>query len=330
MVLKWVRNRFKRTENVEFMFIAEQGILESQALLLAESIRQFTGRYSDCDITVISPRKDKRPSKSHVKAFEKLGINYLPLDLKSPSPEYGTSFRVLASAFFERTSKADKLIVLDSDTIFVKTPLLDFFSTEVLARPVDVKGMCSSGTKDKMDLYWQQLCACCSVDYDKIPMIHTTVDQILIKASYNGGFVGAHREAEVFQKTQDYFLKSLDSGLKPYNIPQVIVAGHGSVSPEGSKLWGSSQACLSLAIWGSGFKVRNLPSSHNFPLHMIPHMTLPQKMGCELVHVHYHHLFSTDKVSSITQTLDLPEYVHMWLKNKIPLTGAQSSSPYTS
>jgi hypothetical protein len=41
---------------IEFVFIAESGVLERQCLLLCESIREFGGRYAGAEITVLHRR----------------------------------------------------------------------------------------------------------------------------------------------------------------------------------------------------------------------------------------------------------------------------------
>jgi hypothetical protein len=41
---------------IEFVFVAESGVLERQCLLLCESIREFGGRYAGAEITVLHRR----------------------------------------------------------------------------------------------------------------------------------------------------------------------------------------------------------------------------------------------------------------------------------
>lgn len=278
------------------MFLAEAGILEYQALLLAESIRNFTGKYSDSKITVISPRIDKRPLSTTINRLKDLDVEYLPLNLKSICPEYGTSYRILASAYFEKKSKADTLVVLDSDTIFMKEPDLELFDYDIGIRPVDVKGMCTTGnTDDPMDKYWRQLCQCCEVDYDAIPMTISTVDRQIIKSSYNGGLIVAKKSANIFSETNQYFIKSINAGLLPYKgTSNQVRAGHGMVTPNGSQYWGSSQACLSLAVTKLKLKIKVFSPSSNFPLHIFEHFnSLTKDSIKEINHIHYHHLIPT-------------------------------------
>src|SRR5437868_827653 len=90
------------TSGVEFVLIAESGILELQALLLCESIRRFAGVHSRSPITVVSPRAARRPSPATIRALGRLDAEYLPLGIDSCCPDYGTSFRMHAAAHVER------------------------------------------------------------------------------------------------------------------------------------------------------------------------------------------------------------------------------------
>jgi hypothetical protein len=315
-------DRTTDNHSFEFIIMAESGTLEIQALLLCASIRRFGGPYAGSAIAVISPRQDRRPSEDTVRKLESLGVQYVPLSIVSPCPEYGTSFRVLASSEYERRSTADTLILLDSDTVFLGEPDFNLNLGDVAARPVDVQGMCTTGISCPHDDYWRKLCHVCAVDYDLIPYVSTTVDKLRVKASYNGGLVVAKRKRCVFQRTEDYFQRSMKAGLRPlagYGLE--VRAGHGLVSHAGSEYWGSSQACLSLALSGSGLSVQTLPPTHNFPLHFYDHFLSEIEAGklSNIVHVHYHHLFFTP--SSPNPVLDghpgFPSEGLTWLRERL-------------
>lgn len=294
----WVKDRLRpgirfaehAERDVEFALIAEAGVLERQALLLCESIRMFAGRHAGASITVISPRADKRPAAATLARLARLGVNYLPLDIRSVMPEYGTSFRIYAAAELERRSSADKLLFMDSDLLFAGGPDLDLRGAAAAARPVDIKGMCSEGEDDRNDLYWRRLCEVSGVDYDLLPYVATTVGDIKVKASYNGGFILVDRNAGIFSRTREYFERAVAADIAPWRGTGMrVVAGHGEVSERGSEFWGSSQACLSLAIWGSGLSARTLDPSHNFPLNQFPDMDTEAQSTAMTV-IHYHHL----------------------------------------
>ena len=281
----------------EFIFIAESGVLEKQAILLCESIRKFGGSYAQADIKILQPRGERRISPYGRLRFQSLGADVIEMSIVSPCPEYEPSYKIFACAEYERSSQADCLIFMDSDTVLLSEPDLELQEADVAARPVDVKGMCTSGESDPNDSYWRYLCRVCGVDYDLIPHVITTVERVKVKASYNGGLTVVKKNAGLFSKTADFFLQSILADLIPWpESDTVFPTGHGMVSGKGGRLWGSSQACLSLAITALKLPVRTLRPSLNFPLHYYPDL-LPEieKGAIPLIsHVHYHHVFRSN------------------------------------
>lgn len=280
----------------EFLFIAESGVLEQQAVLLCESIRKFGGRHAGNPVTILQPRKEKPVSIEGRARLQEMGAQVVELSVVSPCPEYGTSYRIFACADYEKRTSADVLIFMDSDTVLLAEPDLDLQGADVAARPVDVKGMCTEGG-DANEAYWRRLCLVCGVDYERLPWVTTTVDRARVKASYNGGLTVVKTAAGLFGKTADFFLRSLRTELIPWPERTTgFPAGCGMVSVEGGRLWGSSQACLSLTITALGLSVRTLPPALNFPLNFYSELLPEIRNGSipEILHLHYHHIFRND------------------------------------
>jgi hypothetical protein len=308
--------------HAEFVVIAESGILEQQSLLLCESLRQFGGACSAYPIKVLQPRPEKPISADGRSRFATMGAEIVELAIVSPLPEYGTTYRIFACAEYERLSQADVLIFLDSDTVLFAEPDFALENHDVAARPVDVKGMCTTGEGDPFDPYWQNLCRACGVKYADLPVITSTVDRVPVKASYNGGLTVVRRRCGLFGITAEFFQKSLEAGLVPWpdrNTP--FPAGHGMVGIEGGKYWGSSQASLSLAITALGLSVRMLPASQNFPLHFYDILSAELEAGVLPVpaHVHYHHLFLAPPGRNpiLTGKPGFPPGAARWLRQRI-------------
>jgi hypothetical protein len=312
-MLKEVENR------VEFILIAEAGILEAQALLLCESIRCFAGAYSRCPITVISPRSDRRPSPATHRKLEQLEAEYLPVEIESCCPEYGTSYRVHAAAHIERRSGPPLIIQLDSDTLFLSEPDFSLTGYDAAARPVDVKGMCTTGPGDPFDAYWRKLCALVGVAYEQLPVIATTVDRKAVRASYNGGLLATRRASGLFARTEDFFQRLVGAGLQPWTADGPLMrTGTGFLRGASTAFWGTSQAAFSLAAVFGNHRVQLLPDTHNFPLHSLDQMTMPIPM--RLVHVHYHWLFADlVEASPAIGRLSLPAATAAWLNGRLPL-----------
>lgn len=307
--------------DVQFLALAEAGILEAQAVLLCESIRQFAGAYASSTITVVSPRGDRRPSPATRRRLDRLDVELIELDIETPCPQYGTSFRVHAAAHVERLPGPPVLVQLDSDTLFLGEPDFSMRGVDFAARPVDVKGMCTGGPGDPQDAYWRELCALCEVDYDDIPLLTTTIDRQVIRASYNGGLVAARRERALFGRTEEFFLRIVESKHNSHSAPAGPVRiGSGYVSPEGYSYWGTSQAALSLACTASDARVGILPDAYNVPLHFFGSAAPP--LSTPPIHVHYHWLGLKDECAlnpMLDGRIELPEHKARWLHRRMPL-----------
>lgn len=284
--------------DVGFVACIERGVLEAQALLLFESIRLHTGPLKDCAIYALSPRAGHAISLDTRRRLDDLRVHYIDTILNSECREYGPANRVAAAAHIEETRRHKILVILDSDTLFLREPYTFILAPDidVALRPVDGKGVCTKGPQDSFDTYWQALCRCCGVAYDDIPWGETFIDRHRIKASYNGGLVVARGDLGIMRKWATFFFKSIRQGLRPRSKAAPFRSGAGWVEAEAGTLWGSNQAALSLAIWSTSQRVRELPPTYNYPLHLHARIdpVLTRTVFPHLVHVHYHWMFAED------------------------------------
>jgi len=203
---------------------------------------------------------------------------------------------VAAAAHIEETRGHDILVILDSDTLFLREPseVLLPPHVDVAVRPVDVKGMSTAGPTDPFDTYWHDLCRCGGVDYEEIPWSESFVDRRRIKANYNGGLVVARGGLGIMRRWANIFFASVRQNLRPWSEARSFRSGAGWVESSGSRLWGSNQAALSLAIWSTSRRVQELAPTYNYPLHLHDQIDLAVARAVfpHLVHVHYHWLFA--------------------------------------
>ena len=316
------------TEKPDVGFVAciERGVLEAQALLLFESIRLHTGPLKDCAIYALSPRAGYAISVDARRRLDDLRVHYIDTILNSECREYGSANRVAAAAYIEETYRHKILVILDSDTLFLREPC-DFLlapDIDVALRPVDVKGMCTNGPQDSFDPYWHALCRCCGVAYDEIPWGETFVNRHRIKASYNGGLVVTRGNLGIMRKWANFFFTSIRQGLRPRSKPVSFRSGTGWVGVEASKLWGSNQAALSLAIWSTSRRVQQLPPTYNYPLHLHDRVdpVLARTVFPHLVHLHYHWMFAEDALPANPLFLPsgpLSSDQRDWLRSATPI-----------
>ena len=280
--------------DVGFVACIEGGVLEAQALLLFESIRQYSGRFRDCPIYALSPRPGHAISASARHKLEELRVTYIDAILNTECREYGSANRVAAAAYIEAVYPHEILVILDSDTLFLREPdrILLPPEVDVAVRPVDIKGMCTDGPADPFDGYWRDLCRCCGVDYEEIPWTESFVDHHRIKASYNGGLVIVRGKLEILRQWAEFFFASIRQHLTPYAEEWRLRSGVSWIDSTASRLWGSNQAALSLAIWSNTRRVQELPPTYNYPLHSHHQIDAATANAVfpHLVHVHYHWL----------------------------------------
>ncbi len=312
--------------DVGFVACIEAGVLEAQALLLFESIRRHTGRFRNCALYALSPRAGHPISLDTRKRLADLGVHYIDKLLNIDCQEYGSANRVVAAATIEDTRQHEILVILDSDTLFLREPS-EFVlppDIDVAVRPVDVKGISTGGPGDSFDPYWHHLCRCCGVEYGQIPWGEAFVDRSRIKANYNAGLVVVRTKLGILRRWADFFFASIQQGLRPRSVANSFRAGAGWVEPAASKLWGSNQAALALAIWSTSRRVRQLSATYNYPLHLHDKIdpVVARTLLPKLVHVHYHWLLAEDALP--TNPLFLPSgplsaSQQDWLRSATPI-----------
>ena len=303
---------------VEFAVIVEEGVLERQALLFVESLRRFGGRHAQAKVAAISPRRSRRPTRGTVRALARLGADYVKLRVDGACPEYPTSWRVHSLAAIERLPGPPVLVQVDTDTLFAGDigPLSPHGGA--LARPVDVKGMGSTGPGDPYEGYWMDLCRLAGIDIDAVGFVTTTVDGIRVRATHNGGFVAARRSAGLFSAAEELFARSVAAGLKPHaGRGYDILAGSGAVGLAGSEWWGLAQAVTSVAAAVLGIGIGALPPGVNVPVHLWHEMT--ERPGT-VEHLHYHSLLAVPQPHPnplLEGAVPLPAMFRQWLNERV-------------
>ncbi len=318
--------------NLAFITCIEAGVLEAQSLLLYESIRQFTGVFSQCPIYAISPRTGYTVSPETKRCLERLSVEYIDIALTSGYDFYPQSNKAFAAGYIEEKAQHEILVHLDSDTLFLSEPKQFWLPKhiDVGVRPVDVKGICTSGTMDEFDRYWHLLCQTCNVNYDCLPWLETVVDRINVKACYNGGLSVVRANKGIFRQWQENFVISMRQGLEPRTEEISITTATGTLQSKGSRVFNSIQSTLSLAIWGLTEKVQIFAPSYNYPLHL--HDQIPPGIKAnnaqDLIHVHYHWMFNSGhlEVNPLLQSeFHLDDRIHAWLIERIPLDRKDTS-----
>lgn len=308
---------------IAYLICVEANRLEPQARLLCESIRRFGGRYRQAPILAVSPRPHLALGAEARAHLEMLGVTYVVEPLNDTGSPYGTINRIVAGAWAETVSPRPYLVLLDTDTVFVGEP--DFVRADVGVRPVDVKGSASSGAGDPLDDYWVRMCGFGGIDPSRLPVLATTIDNVPIRASYNGGFTVVRRDLGILRKTREIFFASLAEKLRPLAGSGLDVrASTGPVGQEASEWWGSSQAALSIAIWSRTSDVYTFDERYNIPVHILaqPGRSWPLRAGVEPILLHYHYLAEAqhqEQFRQVVKRLGCSPDAIRWIEDRMPL-----------
>jgi hypothetical protein len=311
-----------RESEIAYLICVEANRLEPQARLLCESIRTFGGRYRNAPILAISPRPDLALGPEARAHLDQLGVTYVVEPLNETGSPYGTVNRIVAGAWAETFSSQPYLVLLDTDTVFVGEP--GFVRADAGVRPVDVKGSASSGADDPQDAYWARMCRLGGIEPSRLPWIDTTIDKVLIRASYNGGFTVVRRDLGILRRTREIFFASLAETLRSLPGTELdVLASTGRVGLEASEWWGSSQAALSIAIWSRTSDVHTYDERYNIPLHNLvePDRSWPMGRGFEPILLHYHYLAEAQYQAYFRQVLiriGCPPDVLEWIEDRLP------------
>ena len=278
-------------DEVTFLICVEANRLEPQARMLCESVRRFGGRYRAAPILALSPRPHLAPGARLCAALTHLGVTLVVEPLNRTGSGYGTINRVVAGAWAEAHASTPYLVVLDTDTVFVDEPR--FLRHDAGARPVDVKGIASSGPDDLLDAYWTALCAFAGLRPSDLPMVRTTVDGQQVRAAYNGGLTVVRRDRGVLTAASRVFFEAFTRDVRPRREPaDPVLASTGFVGADASAWWGSSQAALSAGIWSRTRDVVTYDSAYNIPVHSLVDAADAARLApaSAPVLLHYHYL----------------------------------------
>lgn len=307
---------------VSFLICVEANRLEPQGLLLCESLRTFGGRYRNAPILAVSPRPHLALGRSARARLQALGATYVAEPLNETASAYGTINRIVAGAWAERVCQSPYLVLLDTDMAIVAEPV--FARAEAGVRPVDLKGSASSGPADPLDAYWQRMGAFAGIEIGRLPFLRTTIDDVSIRASYNGGFTVVRRDLGILERTREVFFASRAANLRPWaGAEHDILASTGFVGRAASEWWGSSQAALSVAIWSRTPDVHLYDGRYNIPLHLLadPGRSWPIEGGLAPILLHYHYLAELKYRTQFRQALGrigCSSEVLQWFERRFP------------
>jgi hypothetical protein len=234
---------------ITFACMPSYGGDEREALLLAYSIRQFSGSYSTSNILVLVPEKSPLARATHTE-LNHLSVTVIPFYLPEPAQSFPYAQKVYAAAEAERFAETALLVWMDSDTLILEQPdELDLQENIHLGcSPVHLKNI-SSLAAEPIDPFWQSVYLDCDVHPERIFPITSMMDRLQVRAHFNAGLLSVRPKDGLLCAWRENFICIYQSPqlevfyhanpLYRVFIHQAILAGTilSNLRPEGIQLF---------------------------------------------------------------------------------------------
>jgi hypothetical protein len=290
--------------DLAFLMCVERGRLETEAVLLCESLRRWGGAAAEAPVYAFSPRPDHQPASETVAGLDRLGATHVTESLVPDLPGGLPTFnKVFVSAWAERELEHETLVFTDTDTILVGEPgeLLEG-DWVAAARPVD-RRIAGSRGKGKNEPFWQRMYEALGVRSE--PFVETAVGKMRIRAYWNSGLVAVRRHAGLFGAWERALKTLYDRDIVYHRMPQFM-----------------DQLSWAAVTADSHDRVRILADAYNYPLR--------QRGGLDdhardldltdIVHLHYRLFFHLpDPLGAVSPPFDPGSEPYAWLAERLPI-----------
>lgn len=244
---------------------------------MVESLRKFGGRFANAPLFAVTPRFGPPLARSTSALFERYGVRHLRPSQPQPYTWFNYYNKPLALIYAQEHISTSAVGFLDSDVIIVGEPdRLELPpDLDLLAFPVEIKEMGTTGPGDPYEEFWRECCRIIGIDLDALPWIETAQTKHRLRMYFNSGVFVYRRDCGLAQEYLRLCRLLMDSGV-------------GTHAPNYG-LGFKEQASIAFAVMTLGLRWRQLPYSHNYPMSSGIH---EQFYSLELLRdariVHYH------------------------------------------
>ncbi|MEM8675344.1 MAG: hypothetical protein AAGF83_15935, partial [Cyanobacteria bacterium P01_G01_bin.67] len=261
---------------IAFIICTEPGRLEKQSQILAESIREFGGKFKDTPIYSFHPRTGAPVKEETIKQFESLRVKHQQIPLNIKYHDYYLANKPLVCAYAEENIDAEILVFLDSDKCFFAEPQEFLLPDEynIGLRVEYGRGIGSTGANDVQEEYWQQLYQTLGVKSERF--VVTPIGNKRIRAYWNSGMVAVRRSAGIFSNWKINFEQAMELQITPKQGNYMI-----------------EQSVLSVTVCAMDEPVFTFSPTYSYPLPLHNRLSKDFKLDSfdKIVSIHYFGLF---------------------------------------
>jgi hypothetical protein len=235
---------------------------QTNAVLLAESIRAFAGAYSTSPIWFMVGEATEKFSDAFLGVASALNVEIVPFTTGLGAHRIPFLIEAYAAAHAESLASGafDVLVWLNGNTLVLKQP--DAFElpegTLLGYRPVH-HTLVGSYYSEPLDSFWSLIYEICKVPQEQVFPMTPHVEDVVIRPYFNAGVIATRPEESVLAAWCDAFAKNYDlPALRSFyqTDPRYATFVHQAV------LSGVILAALQQA------ELLEFPTTYNYPLHL--------------------------------------------------------------
>ena len=304
--------RFRNQRDVTFASaIFPSKYSETQALLLADSIRGFAGTLSGAPIWYFTPEHGQQLSEAVRGKLLALDVSLSSFRISSEVLRFPFAGYVLAAALAESMARGqtDFLAWLAADTVVLQEPK-DFLLQDgkyLGVRPVH-HTLVGSRYDEPLDPFWALIYRYCKVPEDRAFPMTTIVDETRIRPYFNAGLLVTRPRERLFKAWCDAFLKACRG---PSFQEFHRMDGRYAIFLHQAILAGVVLATLTPS------QIQQLPPEYNYPLHLYAQ----DRTKCRPSHLEELRTFRYEqffKDSEWMKKIPAKEPLRQWLSERIP------------
>ncbi len=195
-------------ENLIFAFMASSGRSEREAFILAKSIRDFAGKYSENQIWVLEPDNSERIPDETRDELKSLSVRLIPFGVEPSIWKFPFAAKIYASAQAESLAEdqTEFLAWMDTHAIVIKEPedMLPGTGKYLGYRPVD-HTLIGSRLGEPVDEFWDLIYRECGVGEEGLFPMTASVDDFEIRPYFNAGLVVINPAKGIFGEWRENF-----------------------------------------------------------------------------------------------------------------------------
>jgi len=283
---------------------------ETNALMLAESIRAFGGKFNRHPVWFAVPENAEPLSVTAQERLRELEIKLVPFPLKQPFPRLFFSEELAGLATMEASAEGECefLAWMDSNTLLLNEP------AEILLPRGKVLGyrpvhhmLIGSRCDARPDAFWTQIYRHCNVQPERIFPMLPVVQDIQMRAYFNAGFLVVKPETGFLRRWQQRFVVL---GQSPDFQPFYQQDRRYPIFMHQAVLSG-----VALSMFDRN-EMLELPRTYNYPVHLYDQDGTANRPACIDGLVTIRHEGFYEEEDWITR-VPAGEELKQWLNNKL-------------